>query len=48
MSVEEGKKAPDFNAAIDGGKKLKLDAKGIVYAGDMITFDKTNIDKYDF
>jgi peroxiredoxin Q/BCP len=24
MSVEEGKKAPDFNAAIDGGKKLKL------------------------
>ena len=24
MSVEEGKKAPDFNAATDGGKKLKL------------------------
>ena len=24
MSVEEGKKAPDFTAATDGGKKLKL------------------------
>ena len=24
MSVEEGKKAPDFSAATDGGKKLKL------------------------
>ena len=24
MSVEEGKKAPDFNAATDGGRKLKL------------------------
>ncbi len=24
MSVEEGKKAPDFAAATDGGKKLKL------------------------
>ena len=24
MSVEEGKKAPDFTAAADGGKKLKL------------------------
>ena len=24
MSVEEGKKAPDFTAAIDGAKKLKL------------------------
>ena len=24
MSVEEGKKAPDFNAATDGGGKLKL------------------------
>ncbi len=29
MSVEEGKKAPDFTAAIDGGGKLKLsDLKG--------------------
>lgn len=24
MSVEEGKKAPDFSASTDGGKKLKL------------------------
>ena len=24
MSVEEGKKAPDFTAPTDGGKKLKL------------------------
>jgi peroxiredoxin Q/BCP len=24
MSVQEGKKAPDFSAATDGGKKLKL------------------------
>ena len=24
MSAEEGKKAPDFTAATDGGKKLKL------------------------
>jgi len=24
MSVEEGKKAPDFTAATDGGKKIKL------------------------
>lgn len=24
MSVEEGKKAPDFSAATDGGKKIKL------------------------
>ena len=24
MSVEEGKKAPDFNAPVDGGGKLKL------------------------
>ena len=39
-----------FGSEVDGpgGKKLKLDAKGIVYAGDLITFDKTNIDKYDF
>lgn len=39
-----------FGTEIDGpdGKKLKLDDKGVVYAGDLITFDKTNIDKYDF
>ncbi|MGH8431283.1 MAG: redoxin domain-containing protein, partial [Solimonas sp.] len=24
MSVEEGRKAPDFTAPTDGGKKLKL------------------------
>lgn len=38
-----------FGTEVDGPKgKLKLDAKGVVYAGDLLTFDKANIDKYDF
>lgn len=39
-----------FGSEVDGpdGKKYKLTDKGVVYAGDLLTFDKTNIDKYDF
>jgi rhamnose transport system substrate-binding protein len=38
-----------FGTEVDGPKgKIKLDDKGVVYAGDLLTFDKTNIDKYDF
>ncbi|MEI8282365.1 MAG: substrate-binding domain-containing protein [Armatimonadota bacterium] len=38
-----------FGTEVDGPKgKLKLDDKGVVYAGDLLTFDKTNIDKFNF
>ena len=38
-----------FGTEVDGPKgKLKLDDKGVVYAGDLLTFDKSNIDKYNF
>jgi hypothetical protein len=39
-----------FGSEVDGpkGAKLKIDAKGVVFAGDLLTFDKANIDKYDF
>lgn len=39
-----------FGSEVAGpkGEKIKLDDKGVVYAGELLTFDKTNIDKYDF
>lgn len=38
-----------FGTEVDGPKgKLKLDDKGVVYAGDLLTFDKSNIDKFNF
>ena len=38
-----------FGSEVDGPKgKLKLYDKGVVYAGDVLIFDKTNIDKFNF
>ena len=37
MSVEAGKKAPDFTAVTDGGKKLKLsDLRGSLMGNDKL------------
>ncbi len=35
---------------VDGpkGTKIKLNDKGVVFAGDLVTFDKANIDNFDF
>lgn len=50
VSAKQKKIDLKFGSEIDGpkGKKLKIDDKGVVYAGDLLTFDKTNIDQYDF
>ena len=39
-----------FGTEVDGpkGTKIKLNDKGVVFAGDLVTFDKANIDKFNF
>jgi rhamnose transport system substrate-binding protein len=39
-----------FGTEVEGpkGTKLKLNDKGVVFAGDLVTFDKANIDKFNF
>jgi rhamnose transport system substrate-binding protein len=39
-----------FGSEVDGpkGTKIKLNDKGVVFAGDLVTFDKANIDKFNF
>ncbi|MBI1331731.1 MAG: substrate-binding domain-containing protein [Armatimonadetes bacterium] len=49
-AAKEKKIELKFGAEVTGpkGDKLKLDDKGVVFAGDLLTFDKSNIDKYDY
>ncbi len=39
-----------FGTEVDGpkGTKVKLNDKGVVFAGDLVTFEKSNIDTFDF
>lgn len=39
-----------FGTEVEGpkGAKFKLNDKGVVFAGDLVTFDKANIDKFNF
>ncbi|HWD37284.1 MAG TPA: substrate-binding domain-containing protein [Fimbriimonas sp.] len=48
--IHDGKLKPDEGAEITTPKfgKQKFAAKQVLYGGDLITFDKSNIDKYNF
>jgi hypothetical protein len=33
---------------VPGHGKLKVGPKGVIFAGDLLTFDKANIDQFDY
>lgn len=49
-NAKNGKIKLDANTEVDGpgGKKVKIGDNGVIFTGDLLTFDKANIDQYKF